>query len=1859
MTRVVLRGTIRVDARRARAKLREHLLVDLSSYTLEIARAASALGGETLEIRWDADDVELAFDGAAIARERLERLLDFALVEEADDTSRALRKLALGVNAAIGLGAEWVDVSSHAKDAAWRVRWTRKLLAEGDAEQDLDNPAIAVDPSTLSFSRGVCVHVRRRLGLDVLHRAVFSDAPREVTLLAEHTHTCPLAISVNGAPVLRSPRPAALARVPVTLPECRDAWVEVLPAGSDSRIELVERGVRLLDLVWAPIPPAAGRSTPLRLVANSDELPTNASRSALREDSPLALSLRDAGDAAVDRAIAALVARVIGQGTVPEGVEIPDGAEHALEDALGAIALVAFEAARSGRALTPRERALLTLPLLHGAGGGRIALGHALAAPRLHVWKGEEALPEELSPWLTDVVWLRGRHVEQALELVELTDAADLIKRARVGAARRRRHLSRPAGAPAVPKSDLEITRGPFRFEQGPFAGLHGEVALRPSAPTSTVRVFVEERLLDSITLEASICPLTIDAAIAWPEGLRPRYDYDAIERDDQLSHALYATSHAALGLAEAMAGKLDETRGEEREKLADVLTDAIAAFSVMPEKLGFTPPTPESFRKTFPHLFSARVLRTTDPKRRASLEEIAEYVQRTKALCMVESWRADAGTAAPDERPVLVGEPSRIRTVLAAIGGKVQVVPYVPASGWQADLPDRRRETLERAASDERVRSGASARGPRLWLERGGALTLVTPALYGSTVEAHRGVVLRVRQREADKLPVIVASDDVHTVPSPDWSDALYVPPRSHWLIEKRFVERLVAALSGDATAIAEVGGLDTANRDLSLVVLLVEFSAIVSERIIKRRMRASEQALTTIRTELEELPLLVWLDESGRPEATSIARVAAKHGSSVPLLEAPPGFPTLDWHPVLAAHPRERAALARRFTNAALAVHELASRAARVEQYREKDALLTQPALDADDTGQVIAKGDQVIHLAPSDRDTTGADLDVLAGLPHAALDFTTPWVLVRYRGRPIAGLVFRDLELPLAACVDSAEDEDFEAWSHLSRSGLVRVLARLRQAGMELGNTLAKSALGPGASSRILADVRAVLLLRALLEQRLGDAVESMLAGGQFFWPTIQGGEARMSELAKIERTLWVGRERYPEWKRRENRESELDRPTLHVPVDASANATCALLESLGHSLFDVTTAAAGLQAERSGAGSEAPRLLGSPVHAAARASLAELGVAWGDGEVELAEGPKTTVTLLLLGGARTEIELDLPCALRVVLRVETFDQASVQAKLAEALVLASRTLLERAAHALCEMPAFARRNARRLVLARLGKDAALEALPVFEDTAGGWHSLAEIVAAGQWRFTTLDPPFSAQSEACLCLRSSDASMLSNRLQLVLADDVIERERKAEQRRSAAPRVDFMLSQEQRAASVVTAAVHVAGATGEVGVLAPGHVALRGVELHTAGRPLCRLSDGPGFPIIACVNDDSIAPDRWFEAPASPKDASAVVDRVRDVARAALKRMFSPPATALAARWLEDVPMGSNRVTGSLWLASSFPTAPQVRVYTAFQAAPLSRALEVAAAGRILPVLPVEGDLLVRCTPKNEDDAATLNERLAALDIDWNALAELGKLGALALLADARSRGVSQPALEEHAWSLALLGLDAAPTPARALDGREIGPHEILEELATKGALWLGDGRGFTEGQFPGVSPGFVLPAENSALCRVLRARFLPGTVRMLGGVRAPLPEADAERTNAALDLEPEAPGDAAGVWASLQRRLESVFSPSEIEQADLPELEPLRRRVAALGLTGSPVDHVRPARQRRAMRYDRKKKLLLVSPDHAAVRPLLARLASDPRALRALAAAAVAEINRALSEVTDAEERRVLAGMLDES
>ncbi|WP_437733700.1 hypothetical protein [Sorangium sp. So ce1335] len=1038
MSRVVSRGAIRVDARRAVRKLREHLLVDLDLYLLELVRAAAAGGATRIDIRHDADDVALTFDGEPLDAAVLTRLLDHVLNAAPDAASRRLRLLALGVNAALGLRPARVDLittgrgpSGEPSEATCtRVRFTPALLeAPAEAFAPAAAPACDEVPRPQGMpAAGMRIEVRRRLGWSVLRRAITGDTPPEIAHLAAATGDFPIPIALEGEPLRRAlpgGPPVVLVRVPFHVRGARRAALEVLappeaahdaaplsaprsaplsaprsaplsspraaplsapgatpasaplstplatplsaplttPLSGLPAVDYLEHGVRLVRERWSfaprfPSAPFQGVELPVRLVVDADELPTNASRSALREDAPLCAALRGAAAAALLDALAALTARVCGKGAVPEGALVLSDDRGLLEDALAAFACVATGAVRAAdaadaadadRAVPPQARAVRELPLLRDGHGRPLSLASldARDGSPLFVWRGDAALPEELAPWTDDVIWCRGALVERALAGLPLADAAAMVEQAKLGAERRRAFLRHAAAEPVVPPAPEHALRAAFHVNEGPLAGLRGELAVFADDPgarrRAEVRVFVEGRHLETVELDPAAVPLPVEIALAWERRVRPRISYDGVERDERFWRAVRHALHVALAAADAEARRLFGPRAappggggplppppseSELARVRPPLRAAIGALYCAPQRLGADHaghgdrgggaprPGDDLAPSAFKGLLEARLWPMLGTDRFMSLKGLAVFARAARGLCVAAP---DARGRAPDRRPVLAATQRELDWLAAALPD-CPLVSYAPGLFSEEELAARgpaRRRAL--AASLEKIAAPRAAGAPVLEVAGDGFLALATPG--DAPVEAWHHASQPLATLEAAPLlgPVAVAIDDDAAVPGRAWSGLL--SPRNAAAVQKverALCEALVAALEGDAAARARLGlqGDPLAERDprarARVIAYLLDCARALAERA---RSAPLDAALGDLAARIRRLPLLVMLDARGEEAACSLETLDRNHPAPapIPVLEAAPGFETLSWHPLLLREASERAALSR----------------------------------------------------------------------------------------------------------------------------------------------------------------------------------------------------------------------------------------------------------------------------------------------------------------------------------------------------------------------------------------------------------------------------------------------------------------------------------------------------------------------------------------------------------------------------------------------------------------------------------------------------------------------------------------------------------------------------------------------------------------------------------------------------------------------------------------------------------------------------------------------------------------------------------------------------------------------------------
>lgn len=111
-------GEFLLDEERAREKMQQFRLVNPHYYVLELVKAAHLLGTTRIEFEVDSHALEMRFNGQLIEPADLENLASFAYSERRTNKQRALRHLAIAVQAAGGFRLESFQL--HVEKPHWR-----------------------------------------------------------------------------------------------------------------------------------------------------------------------------------------------------------------------------------------------------------------------------------------------------------------------------------------------------------------------------------------------------------------------------------------------------------------------------------------------------------------------------------------------------------------------------------------------------------------------------------------------------------------------------------------------------------------------------------------------------------------------------------------------------------------------------------------------------------------------------------------------------------------------------------------------------------------------------------------------------------------------------------------------------------------------------------------------------------------------------------------------------------------------------------------------------------------------------------------------------------------------------------------------------------------------------------------------------------------------------------------------------------------------------------------------------------------------------------------------------------------------------------------------------------------------------------------------------------------------------------------------------------------------------------------------------------------------------------------------------------------------------------------------------------
>ncbi|HRI67358.1 MAG TPA: hypothetical protein PK156_24110 [Polyangium sp.] len=1560
---------------------------------------------------------------------------------------------------------------------------------------------------------------------------------------------------------------------------------------------------------------------------------------------------------------------------------------------MGAIVSAVAAASRAGAQISELARSFLDLPLLQNAVGMPLTPNAVLHQPmgNVYIYEGKEPQDKDLAPWLDDVVWIRGKMIESIVARWGAQDAKARIAAALAARERRRVMHSRPASQPIVPKDDGHIVQETFRIDIGTLQGLRGQLALgaegqKTGQRPTTVRVYVEGRHIDTLTIDRDKLPLSMDAAIAWEGRLRPKFSYEGVIDDVHLRLAIFQlTRFALVTLGAYLDQSVQEKRPlEERTRVLPLVRTAIGAYTRAAKTLGVEKIPDEPPLSAYLPIWTRGVWVSANPDRLPiSLAELKTYSDRTKTICYVSP---GASGIAPDGRPVVVLTDLEKDWIGALFPG-VTFVPYERGlrRAGHSPLPDLAWYELVRASPESKLLAGVSL--PWMKFETREYRGAITTSTEDRCLSLHAGVMLATDKTNQLVEPAILVVDHDTTVPTPGWDGVLWSRDSSIWIhVRNEFLEKLVLAYEGNHEA---RNALQNFQVEPGFVVrsFLVEGAA---------RMRTKE-----LGARIEKLALVHMLGADSRPKMVSLAEVAARFPDPqpIPFLRERPQFDTLDWNPLFLENDRELAAFVRWAGNRAKnAVDEVQSRykVAQAEQVRRD--FLRKPIVTVSEP-VALADPDRPAQVWQEQPDASGAKVTaVVAALPMAGYEIPLANIEILYEQRLITKRSLLSLPVPVVARVFLPSNQYLVGYYDITSEALTRIEGFVYAAACALAAELVIRAQGPAAEA-FFQDRRGLLLIKQLYAVSVTDrsrsdvlVVDFALRASDFSWPTVQNTWCPYAGLVPGSGKLYYGTFRFPDWEKPHRGTSEIDGPIVYLPPTTEGHLVREILGYMGHEMIDVSAALYALQSRRKpGSSHSGPTLLGLPEYPALRVSLSSLGLDV-EGELELTDIQGKCIDVETLHGTKFQIAVTGPVPFRATVRVEDVElDANERKKLAEKLAKGALKHLESLGERVVEFPPFIRTALRGVVLKHLrnGKNISKRRrnFEVFQDVLGEYHSLAQLAETGDspYPFVMSVPthPISRRPRPPIILTPDEAYALSN---VLAVDDVtqrLSREIQAEERKRAAPVSFIGLASTQRLECLDIVPFDGDDIEGEIGLLTPENVDKRGIWVYKNRRSLCKLGDSTGWPVIAVINDDSIPENKTFDGIKGNGAKDKLRKAVRARAEAVIARWCVVPNDALAGKKVrKNLISDSLIIQGAIWLPPSWLSAGSVEVRDASNRFLMPRSFGAPNSPARLDIelpIPVGGRLFVANT-----GAAKKPQEINAAISTW-LLEETTELVLEAVASDADRRMV-----EGYQWLLRFLGADVGKLEALTGNGQRIDSSEIVETLRTKKEIWISvRDTDVEDGDFPtGTPPPFVLRGEGQALVDVLRART--NAVRELAGRKPaptvapkiaafetdkPAPSAPAlapmpAREQVALPLIVAARLENAPIiesaddeppkswFQSVVQRVIVFFDPPAPMEPWTQELGPsLLLAIDKLGLAPTNVvTGVRYVRRGRPMVFEEASGRLVINRSHPGIRALAVRVSHDSRARLLLVVLAVREINRVLEVVTDATERRVLLSLL---
>ena len=180
-------GRFTLDPVKAREKLQKFQLVDAHRYVLELVQAAVLRGATDIGFDIDADDMHMRFDGAVFSAEELADVWGSIFADGDERLLRGVRQLALGLNAALGLGPKRIVVRSGGQEL-------RLVPGAADVHKAVE-PALA----------GTTIHVAQRVklaGLGLFFKNLVGSLAEEVHLRERCVYAAQT-ITLDGARISR------------------------------------------------------------------------------------------------------------------------------------------------------------------------------------------------------------------------------------------------------------------------------------------------------------------------------------------------------------------------------------------------------------------------------------------------------------------------------------------------------------------------------------------------------------------------------------------------------------------------------------------------------------------------------------------------------------------------------------------------------------------------------------------------------------------------------------------------------------------------------------------------------------------------------------------------------------------------------------------------------------------------------------------------------------------------------------------------------------------------------------------------------------------------------------------------------------------------------------------------------------------------------------------------------------------------------------------------------------------------------------------------------------------------------------------------------------------------------------------------------------------------------------------------------------------------------------------------------------------------------------------------------------------------------------------------------------------------